>query len=104
MSILDIERRIAGEVISEALAAGHTIDVCDGVETTVRKSCSKRAVLAAMFSTDRDILTVRTGPGGRLGTILFIWGNGADVLTDWSDRPEINAILRRALDIGNRAR
>ncbi|WP_316173616.1 MULTISPECIES: hypothetical protein [unclassified Bradyrhizobium] len=96
MSTLDLEKRIADRVISDALAAGYTIDVYDGGETTLKRCYSKRQVLEAMFSTDCDVLTFRTGPGGRIGSVTFIWGNGCDVIHDWSDRAEIAAILSGA--------
>jgi len=98
----EIEKRIAGRVVSDALAAGYTIDVYDGGETTLRRADSKAIVLEAMFSTDCDVLTFRTGPGGRIGSVTFIWGNGSDVIHDWSDRAEVDAVLQKALDISNR--
>jgi hypothetical protein len=107
-----LERRIAGQIIDDAIAAGYEIDVNDGGETTLKKSTSKPDVLAAMFSTDSDILTLYTGPGSladigtvepsrRVGSILFIWGNDCDVITDHTDKPEIAAELERAYAIAD---
>jgi hypothetical protein len=93
---IEIEKRIAGQVIADALAEGYTIDVNDGGETTLRKSSSKRTILEAMFSTDHDILTLRTGVGGRVGSIMFVYGNGAEVISDYTDKPEIERVLTRA--------
>lgn len=93
---IEIEKRIVGQVVADALAAGYTIDVNDGTETTLRKASSKRAILEAMFSTDSDIITLRTGPGGRVGSIMFVYGNGTDVISDYTDKPEIERVLARA--------
>jgi hypothetical protein len=110
----ELERRIVGQIIDGALAAGYEIDVNDGEETTLEKSSSKSDILAAMFSTDSDILTLYTGAGSltdlgiiepsrRVGSILLIWGNGRDVIGDYSDKPAIDAVLERAHEIADKA-
>jgi hypothetical protein len=103
----ELERLIARQIVEDAIAAGYEIDVNDGEETTLQYSTNRDDVLAAMFSTDCDQLTLYTGAGSladlgivdkrrRVGSIFLIWGNGHDVVSDYSDNLEIASVLGRA--------
>jgi hypothetical protein len=78
----DIEKQIVTKVIADALAAGYTLDVNDGEETTLTNSMDKAAILAALFTTDEDYLVYRKD-GKKVGWVQFVYGNdGYDVITN----------------------
>jgi len=80
----ELERRIATQAIEDLIAAGYTIDVNDGEETTLKASSDRDAVLTAMFTTDEDWLYVNKDRN-RIGWIRFVYGNdGFDVISDYT--------------------
>lgn len=98
-----IERRIAERLVDDILKAGHTISVYDGEETTLSKSSDRAAILGAMGTTCFDWLNVFDGDR-RVGGIMLVWGNGADVISDYSwpsagDETEIEALQKGASDL-----
>jgi hypothetical protein len=86
----EVERKIVAAVIDGALAAGYTLDVNDGEETTLTKSADKGKILAAMFTTDEDWLLVNDAKGrAKFGWVRFIYGNdGWDVVSDYTTNLE----------------
>ena len=79
------ERAICMRLVSRALAAGYSVSVFDGEEFLLVDSRNKTAILAAMFSTDYDALTFRDATGRKIGVVALIYGNGEDVISDYSD-------------------
>jgi hypothetical protein len=71
---------------------GCLITVHDGEEATLKTSQDEKAIFAAMNSTDSDTLIFFRG-GQRVGNVWLIWGNEDDVVSDWSDNAEIDAIV-----------
>jgi hypothetical protein len=78
------ERRIATALVRRILQGGHSISVWDGEATTLRDSRDVALIFDSMASTDSDQLTVRRADGERLGAIALIYGNGEDLISDWS--------------------
>lgn len=89
------ERRIVTRLISAAMRKGYTASVNDGEEWTVRKSTDLQTILTALATTDRDTVSFRAN-GKHIGSILLIWGNDEDVISDSSDTDEINTIVAEA--------
>lgn len=82
-----VEREIVTQAIVDILSAGYDISVNDGEEIVLEHSDSLSRILEAMFSTDSDVLIVTrdTSPKRtRVGVVWFVYGNGWDVITDWS--------------------
>src|SRR5579859_2222310 len=80
-----IERRIASRLIRDGLAAGYTIGVYNGEEHVLKKSTSRKAILAAMFSVDDEHLIFYNKDGLRVGWVWFVYGNdGWDVINDYT--------------------
>jgi hypothetical protein len=50
----------------------------------LKRSTKRRKIYAALASTDTD--QVRFRDGRLIGTILFVWGNGEDVVSDYTER------------------
>jgi hypothetical protein len=86
------ERTITRRIVKAALAKGYTVSVYDGEEFALRRSSSERAIMKAIYSTDEDTLVMHGGER-RIGQIYLVWGNGEDVVTDYTDCPEIEALV-----------
>lgn len=85
-----VEREIAVAVIKALLAAGYSLGVNDGEETTIHHSTDAKAIENAMFTTDEDWLLVfdkeNTDHTDERGDwwVRFIYGNdGWDVINDY---------------------
>ena len=89
------EKIIAKRCINDLLKAGYSISVNDGEETTLRRSTDRKAIFAAMDTTDEDWLCVHkvdqpVAPGDddtrqSFGWVRFIYGNdGWDVIDDYT--------------------
>jgi hypothetical protein len=90
MTTLAAEINAAGRIIDRALAKGYTVSVNDGEEWTTKHSSNRGIIMAALASTDSDILLIRDANGRRLGLIFLVWGNSPEeVVCDCSDKPEI---------------
>ena len=82
--IIEIDRMIATYAVDAFLKAGFLLGVNDGVETTLRQSRDRDAILAAMFTTDEDWLHVyRLHDEAPYGWVRLIYGNtGWDVINN----------------------
>jgi hypothetical protein len=80
-----IEAKIARKVVTLALAKGYMISVYDGKAMALMQSTSRNAILDAMASTDEDHLFFRNAAGDRVGHMLLIYGNGEDLISDYTD-------------------
>lgn len=67
------DRAIAKRLIRDLLAAGFTISVNDGGETTVENSTDPKVIFEAMGSTDEDFLYAYKSPVE--GWVRFVYGN-----------------------------
>lgn len=97
-----IERRIVRRIILDALKAGYSLTVCDGAETVLRQSVKPAVVLDAMFSTGEDVLSFIDAEGKRAGWVLLVYGNGMDVISDYSDNDKTAAILKGADELAQK--
>lgn len=90
-----IERIIAGRLVSIMLDEGFWVSVYDGEETTVSRSTDPAVIFPAMASTESDVLNFgRVGNADRAGWFLLIWGNGRDLISDYSDNEASNALFK----------
>jgi hypothetical protein len=92
----DIERKIAQRLVNSFLEAGHSVTVYDGGEDTVTKSRHPAAIIAALDSTESDVLRVYDENGKRIGWVQLIWGNGCDLISDSSCGDAFEALLAPA--------
>jgi hypothetical protein len=81
-----IERRIVGRIVADALAMGYLVSVNDGEETTLKRSTDRKAIIAAMFTTDEDrLLFHHPDQKEAFGWIYLVYGNdGWDVVNDYT--------------------
>lgn len=79
------ERRIVRRLVAAMLRAGYSVSVCDGEAWPLKRSRDESAILDALASTESDTLRMRDAAGAAVGSVVLIWGNGCDILSDWSD-------------------
>lgn len=80
-----IERQIAERLIDDVLGSGASVSIFDGEHTTVRRSRDRADILAALGTTDSDVVRIHTAsaPGTiHHAWVLLIWGNGFDLISD----------------------
>lgn len=77
-----LEQTIVRRVLKAALAAGYSVAVFDGEETHPKTSSFDEA-WSNLGETDLDHLIVFKADS-RVGSIMFVWGNGEDIVSDWS--------------------
>lgn len=100
----DIERDVIDDLIREALARGARISVFDGEEVAISRSVNYRRITSEIAATDMTRLTLRkpdeTGALRKIGSILLIHGNDAEVVSDYTDHPEVARIVMMAEYLG----
>ena len=97
---MDIEMKIATQLVDDALEAGYTLSVSDGEEITVKRSKDRTAVLEALRTTDYDRLFIHVGDKNHW--VLLIWGNDVDVISDYAGPDEVMLpLLERAHNIAD---
>lgn len=98
-----LELAIAKALVEDAIAQGYTVSVFEGEDFAIKKSSSVPDVMAALASTDEDVLTFRDKDGKRAAWVQLIWGNGWDLISDESVTPETDTITARADQIADEA-
>jgi hypothetical protein len=105
MSLADLhdqnERLIAEKLIDAALTANATVSVNDGEETTLRRSRDRAAILAAMATTDGDVIMITLPDMQRPIAVHLIYGNGTDLISDSTDSAVATAFLAPIQDYAN---
>ena len=76
----------ARRIVREALRTGYVVRLHDGEEWATEFTRSRSEVNAALRSTDEERLVIRSADGTeRIGSVLLIWGNGAeDLVADYA--------------------
>lgn len=86
-----IEQKVIRKLIDIVLEREYVISVYDGEEWVLHRSASKKAICAAMMSTDEDMWRIGKPSGDRIGKVWFIYGNeGYDVVHDYSYTVDCN--------------
>ena len=87
------EIEITKELIRGALKRYWTVSVFAGDKWTIEKSRSSRDIFKAMFLAETEKLRFRTMIGKFVGDIVLCYGDGEDVIFDWSNRYEIKELV-----------
>jgi hypothetical protein len=87
-----IETRIIGLLIDDAIAAGYTLGVWDGQETVLKHSTDKAVIFDKLFSVGEEHLLVYKDKK-RVGAVFLVHGNGGDVVADYSS--SLEPIMKR---------
>lgn len=98
----DIERKIVGKAVSCLFDAGYAITVNDGEDDVlVGMTPGKEDLIwQALASTGEDYLKVsKIGAFKGSAFVYLIWGNGADVISDYST--SLHEVIKPALDLAH---
>lgn len=99
----EIERQIIDLIIKDALDAGLTISVSDGEEWPLKKSTDYEAITAEVHATCETQFAFRTAEtGAKFGWVYLVHGNDCDVISDYSDNPQTEALLKNAMALSER--
>jgi hypothetical protein len=74
----EVEKKIASRLVHDILASGSDISVWEGGDYAIKNSTNKEEVMAALGSTGIDYLYMS------YGSILLVWGNGNELISDSS--------------------
>lgn len=78
----ETEKKIANALVLAGISRGYTVSVNDGEEWVVNHSKNIEEIMAALGSTDMDIIRFTDIFQERIGSFLLIWGNGGDLVSD----------------------
>lgn len=88
------ERAIVDRIIRDALRRGYLITVSDGEEVALRWCNNYESITAEVAATDMTTLTLFPDSHAKaIGNIFLIHGNGGDVVGDYTDNPEVAAVV-----------
>lgn len=100
------ERQIIGAIITEALARGYAVSIHDGEEWALIRSTHRPTIEAEIGATDCTTLRFakpgldETGKARKsAGSVFLVHGNGSEVIADYTDNAELEAILKPASDL-----
>lgn len=102
------ERRIISALLNSALSAGFVVSVYDGEEWALSCSDSLPRLADLIAATDcttlrfRDPATLNdSGKPSSVGSVFLVHGNGADVISDYSDNSATRALIGPASAIAD---
>lgn len=78
-----VEARIVRALVDSAVGAGCSVSVWDGEAWALRSSVCQPDILDAMASSDDDVVAFRRN-GSLIGSVKLIYGNGEDLISDWT--------------------
>lgn len=98
----DRHQQIARKLLTDIVDAGCMFSIYDGGEWVVRRSVDVEAGLAAMFTSDEDVISVRRLTGEQVGQFDLLHGNEPwELIADYSDTAEMRAIIAGADALGD---
>jgi hypothetical protein len=89
-----LEQRLARRLVKRLLAAGLALSIYDGEEWALTRSRDLDAIWGALGETDSDLIRAYDSQGEHVGFVTLIWGNGEDLLSDWTDGGVVDGIAR----------
>jgi hypothetical protein len=88
------ETIIVTQIITRALVKGYMITIdTDGEDYDLVNSTCEQEIFETVFACDYARVTFRDAQFKRLGFIMFMYGNGEEVVCDYSDNPEMEALV-----------
>lgn len=83
MTIVDkTERTIVERILRSALADGCSVRVHDEEDWACDWTDVLGTAMSVMNNTDIDYVHIRAADGTRIGSVMLVYGNGADVVSD----------------------
>ncbi len=78
------EYEIALRLIDAGLAEGLVISVWEGEDHAIQNSTDRATLMGALASTDSDWVNFHDTGGDRVAAVLLIYGNGEDLISDYT--------------------
>jgi len=93
------ERRIVRKLLAGifALPGGASVRVHGETGDLTGLILNARSVERHLAHTGSDTITIYQG-ANRLGFVWLVWGNGEDVITDYTDTPALHEIIEPLTD------
>lgn len=85
----EVTQKLLASIFSKVGRSAKTNDGADGWSALL---FSPAEVFPLLASTGQDWIAIFEG-GKRIGSVLLIWGNDEDLISDWSDNEATNAII-----------
>lgn len=85
---------IARALIAEIRSEGFLVSVWDGGAFSIDRSNNEADILRSMWETDQDTLVLYKSTGERVGHIFLVYGNGDDLISDYTDLPVIDELVK----------
>ncbi len=98
-----IEKEIATQIVTSALAAGYEIGVDNGGDEEEYRGKNKEEILKNMFATDSEYLYMYRASHhtSASGYVLLVYGNdGWDVMSDWTT--SLDPVLAEAQELSDK--
>lgn len=90
------EKTVAMKFVKAALRANYLISLADDEDTLLYMTDDVAKINTLVDCTDYMVIRVMHKGGHCVGAAIAVYGNNADgseLFADWSDTPEINALL-----------
>ena len=93
------ERHVTNALLDSIFSdPSRCVTVSNGCEESHGPFFNKAQVNAQLASTGSDWINVYGADARCIGSIWLVWGNGADLISDWTDNEVINGICDPILD------
>ena len=96
MPVEPIEIHIVKKLVRAGLRRYWTVSIFSRNEWVIEKSRKEREIFRKMFTADVEKVRFRTMIGKFVGDVMLLYGLGDGVITDWSHRHDINAVVEEA--------
>lgn len=96
-----VERGIATRLIRDLLAKGYYVRIHDGEEFNTESNLNKESEIKDNLATtgeDRIYFSKFSDKQSYLGWIWLVWGNGEDLISDYSANPRTEEIVEPIYD------
>lgn len=92
------ERRIARQLLAAIFSEpGRSVTVSNGGDETTGLILRESGVYRHLASTGSDVVTIYER-GEQIGWVWLVWGNGEDLISDYSDNEATSAFVEPLLD------
>lgn len=96
------ERLICQELLGAADARFLSVSLWDGEEWAVKRTTDYSRIKAVIGATEESLLRFRSPDGEVLGMVRLYHGNDCDVIGDYTDCPEVRALVASAEAVAER--
>ena len=97
-----VENKILSKLVDRARSLGYQMALNDGEEWTIERTplsdLTDEKLSEALASTGADRLRFYTVTGEVIGSVWLIYGNDEDLISDYTDKDDMETFLRPVMD------